>query len=151
MAAADEDGKRQVWGPRAVGALLPSLIRPAFRRRSPAGAQILMDWPAIVGPALAAVTAPKRLSGSSLTIACAGPMALELQHMTNELAARINGHFGRLVVERLRFVQEAVATPSSTAPKAATPLPVLEGVPAGALHDALQRLGQAVQGRQRGD
>ncbi len=76
-----------MWGPRAVGSLAPALTRPAFRRRSTAGAQILTDWAAIVGPALAAVTMPRRLSGTTLTLACAGPIAMELQHMSVELAA----------------------------------------------------------------
>ena len=138
--------KRHVWGPRAVGALVPALTRPAFRRRSPAAAQILADWTAIVGPALAAVTVPRRLSGTTLTLACAGPIALELQHMTGELAARINGHAGRVIVERLRFVQEALPGPVLLPPRQANDPPPepIAGLPAGPLNDALARLGQAI-------
>jgi hypothetical protein len=146
MAADEQDDKRNVWGPRAVGALVPALVRPAFRRRSPASTQVLLDWPTIVGPALAAVTAPRRLSGTTLTVACGGPVAMELQHMTGELLSRINGHLGRVVVERLRFVQDAVLTAPPAAELAdAPPPPVIEGVPDGPLHDALVRLGRAVQ------
>ncbi len=54
--------RRHVYGPRPVAALLPGLTRAAFRRRSPATAQVLADWGNIVGPALAAVTLPRRLS-----------------------------------------------------------------------------------------
>ncbi len=138
-----------MWGPRAVGSLVPGLTRPAFRRRSPATAQIMTDWAAIVGPALAAVTVPRRLSGTTLTLACAGPIAMELQHMTGELIARINGHLGRVVVDRLRFVQEALPAPGraggTTAPG---PAPArIAGLPDGPLHDALARLGQAVRRR----
>ncbi len=137
-------GKRHVWGPRPVGALVPGLTRPAFRKRAPATAQVLTDWEAIMGPALAAVTAPRRLSGTTLTVSCAGPVAMELQHAAAELMARINGHLGRVVVERLRFVQDL--SPAAARPPAAAPVPppALPGVPPGPLHDALAALGQAV-------
>ena len=150
--AADDDahkaGTRHVWGPRPVGSLVPSLTRPAFRRRSPATTQLLTDWTAIVGPALAAVTVPKRLSGTTLTLACAGPIAMELQHMTGELAARINGHLGRVAVERLRFVQEAVVGPAAL-PRfdASGPAEPIAGLAEGPLNDALARLGQAMRRR----
>jgi len=145
--AGDEDAdKRHVWGPRAVGALVPGLTRAAFRRRSPAGVQLMTDWDAIVGPALAATTAPRRLTGTTLTIACSGPIAMELQHMTGPLLARINGHLGRIAVERLRFVQDALPAPAPpSAPPPGLPPPPIPGVPAGPLHDALASLGQAVQ------
>src|SRR5690349_17761632 len=77
--------KRHVYGPRPIGALLPSLTRPAFRRQGPAAAQVLADWPLIIGPELAALTQPRRLVGGTLTIACSGPMAMELQHLAPEL------------------------------------------------------------------
>ncbi len=147
----DKRDGRQVWGPRPVGGLVPALVRPAFKRRSPAAAHIMTDWVEIVGPALAAVTAPRRLSGTTLTLACAGPIALELQHMATELTSRINSHVGRVAVERLRFVQEilpAPAIPPEPLPKAA-PAPIA-GMPAGPLNDALARLGQALERRRLG-
>lgn len=150
MASDEAEGNaRHVYGPRPVGALLPAITRPAFRRRAPAAAQVMADWAAIVGPALAAVTAPRRLSGTGLTVACSGPIALELQHMTAELCARINAHAGRVVVERVRFVQDATEPPRP-APQAAARRPAaradppLPGVPDGPLRDALLALGRAL-------
>jgi hypothetical protein len=153
MGAENEGDKRHVWGPRAVGALVPALTRPAFRRRSPAAAQILADWTAIVGPALASVTMPRRLTGTTLTMACSGPIALELQHMATELIARINGHAGRVVVERLRFVQEALPGPAmpTLASVRAPPPAAIPDMPEGPLNDALARLGQAIGSRTRRD
>ena len=113
-----DSDERHVYGPRPVGALMPRLTRPAFRRRAPATAQVLADWSAIVGPAIAAVTTPRRLSAGTLTIACAGPIAMELQHLAGEVIARINAHLGSQAVTALRFVQ----TPELLAPLAA-PLP----------------------------
>ena len=144
MAGEAEDDKRNTWGPRPVGSLLPGLVRPAFRRRSPASAQLAADWPAIVGPELAAVTEPRRLSGTTLTLACTGPVAMELQHMAAELLSRINGHLGRVAVERLRFTQD---TTSRALPPAAISMPAAQavaGMPPGRLHDALARLSAAV-------
>ncbi len=148
--AEDGDDKRFWGGPRAVSELVPRLTRPAFRRRSPAGAMLMADWPAVVGPALAAVTQPMRLSAGTLTLACSGPVAMELQHLAPELVARINAHLGRVLVERLRFVQAAPpgATPARPAAKPA-PLPEgvqarLAGLPAGELREALERLARGV-------
>jgi hypothetical protein len=136
-----------------VGQLVPRLTRPAFRKRSPAGAQVMADWPQVVGPALAAVTSPLRLSAGTLTLACAGPVAMELQHLAPELIARINGHLGRVAVERLRFVQQAPAgapRPAPAAPAAPLPAPVrdrLAGLPEGELRDALEKLARGVYRR----
>ena len=150
MAADGKDDKRFVSGPRPVGALVPALTRPAFRKRSPATAQMQADWGVIVGPTLAAITAPRRLSGATLTLSCSGPIALELQHMAPELLARVNGHFGRILAERLRFVQEAPPVPLAAAelgPAPPGPAPLVAGLAAGPLYDALARLGQAVRRR----
>jgi len=142
---------RHVYGPRPVGALLPALTRPAFGRNAPASAQLLLDWPAIVGPALARVTEPRRLSAGTLTIACSGPVAMELQHMAVEVIHRINAHLGKATVRSLRFMQ--VATQGTLA---ARPLPSPRAVakaeaavgdmPPGPLRDVLVSLGSILLG-----
>ncbi len=144
--------RRHVYGPRPVGALVPTLPRAAFRRRAPGTAQVLADWESIVGPALAAVTLPRRLTAGTLTIACSGPIAMELQHLSGELIARINTALGAGVVSTLRFVQTVHAAP----PAAAAPRPspqslaraesAVESLPSGELRDALTALGRAVFG-----
>jgi hypothetical protein len=103
-------------GPRWLGALVAGLSRPAFRRRAPAAAALLADWPAVVGPALAAVTQPLRLSVNTLTIRCAGPVAMELQHLAPELIARINTHAGHALVASLRFQSGPVASAAAMPP-----------------------------------
>jgi hypothetical protein len=143
-------GARHVYGPRPIGALVPGLTRAAFRRRAPATAQVVADWGLIVGPALAAVTLPRRLAAGTLTVACAGPVALELQHLSNELLARINTHLGAATVQRLRFTQDATPPPSPP-PPAPPPDPAalarveatLADLPEGPLRAALARLGRA--------
>jgi hypothetical protein len=147
---------RHVYGPRPLAALLPALTRPAFRRHSPGATQILSDWPSIVGPALAAVTMPRRVAAGTLTLACAGPVAIELQHLAPELMARINTYLGRELVQRLQFKQTATiqrpppAPPALSAAAAARVAQVVAGLPAGPLRDALASLGCAIASGQTG-
>lgn len=148
------DNPRFSFGPRPVSALVAPLVRPAFRRRAPATVQVLADWDAIVGPSIAAIATPLRLSGGTLSLACAGPAAMELQHVTDALLGRINGHLGQVAVQRLRFVQATGAVPRAGAgPRpAADPSAkaqslasrAVAGLPQGELRDALERLGRAV-------
>ena len=149
------DGKdgsdRFFGGPRPIGALIPRLTRPAFRRKSPAGAQLMADWPSVIGPALAGVTTPQKLSHGTLTLACSGPTAMELTHLAPQIIQRINAHLGRQAVERLRFVQHRPATlrPTPPKPKPAAPLPPriqasLEEVADEGLREALARLARGV-------
>ena len=158
MAGEDEsgkrDGSRHVYGPRAIGALVPALVKPAFSKRAPATAQVVADWEIIVGPAIAAVSVPRKLFSGTLAIACSGPLALELQHLAPQLIERINRHLGKIAVTRLRFIQDA--PPLRAAPRPPRPAAVAKaraavaGLPAGDLRDALEALGRAVLAR-RGD
>ncbi len=145
--AARAEAARHPYGPRPLGALMPALTRAAFKRRSPATAQLLLDWAEIVGPALAAAAIPKRLVGTTLTLACSGLAALELQHLSAALIGRINTHLGRTAVEQLRFVQDG-APPMPPPPPHRRPPPVsVVDMPEGELRDALARLGGAIAGR----
>ena len=152
MTRQDDDNKgRHIYGPRAVGALVPALVRPAFRRRAPATAQVVADWEAIVGPAIAAVTVPRKLFGGTLAIACSGPMAVELQHLSPQLIGRINQHLGRITVTRLRFTQD-VPAPAIRRPRRPEARPeaveqarhAVAAMPPGPLRDALEALGRVV-------
>lgn len=132
-------------GPRTIAALLPAILRPAFRKHGAAGVQIMTDWAEIVGPSLSAVTQPRRFVAGSLTIACAGPVALELQHLSAQLIDRINGQVGRPLVQRIRFVQGMPPLPRPAIPSPTRRLPVpIPAFPDGPLRDALADLGAVV-------
>ncbi len=152
MAADNSTGLEEVrraWGVRSLSQLLPPVTRQAYKRRSPATALLMSEWPSIVGPRLAAETAPRRLSGTQLTIACSGPMAMELAHLSGALIERINTASGRRIVERLRFVQDFASPPAPVIAfdKPVVPEPI-QGMPPGELNDALARLRAAIrQGR----
>ncbi len=123
-------------------------MRPAFRKRAPATAQVLADWALIVGPAIAAVTVPRKLFAGTLAIGCTGPMALELQHLSSQLIGRINTHMGQVTVTRLRFVQEMPRPgplPASRRPPAVREArEAVAHLPADGLRDALESLGRSV-------
>jgi hypothetical protein len=143
--APSDNQERRSFTALGLAELLPKLTRAAYKKRSPAGALLMSDWAAIVGQRLADETQPKRMSGTTLTIACSGPMAMELQHLSGTLIERINVHAGRKLVERLRFVQEPVAARTPFVPRmrvASVPIPDL---PPGDLNDALARLRAAMR------
>jgi hypothetical protein len=149
----DKSMNRHVYGPRAVAALVPQLLRPAFKKHAPATSQLVADWEAIVGPAIAAVTSPRKLFSGTLSIGCSGPMALELQHLAEQLSGRINAHLGRIAVTRLRFVQDMPPPrPIRTEPRIVLQedaRAAVAVVPPGPLRDALEGLGRAVMARGR--
>jgi hypothetical protein len=141
---------RRTFTSLPLAQLLPAITRPAFRKRSPAAADLMANWEAIVGPRLAEATEPRRLSAGQLTIACAGPMAMELQHAADMLIARINGYAGAAIVQRLRFVQAPVAPARAVLPvERSVPVEMVEGVPEGRLQDALGALRAHVKGKRK--
>ncbi len=150
--AAAVEEKRHVYGPRPLAALLPGVTRAALRGRHAAATTLRLDWAEIVGPRLAAETAPQRLASGTLTIACSGPIALELQHLAAALSERVNRHLGRDAVQRLRFVQMPPPAPPAPAGRARPDLAAADArataavaaLPDGPLRDALLTLGRAV-------
>jgi hypothetical protein len=156
--AGDDTGRdmtkvaQPVHGPRPIASLVPVVARKAFSRASSPGvAQLMEAWTAIVGPALAAVTAPRSLIQGNLTIGCSGPVAMELQHLSTELISRINRSVGGQSVRRLRCVQtlaaRGAAWPSPRLSAATEPEATSDAVahlPEGPLRAALAALGRAV-------
>jgi hypothetical protein len=137
-----------------LAALLPAVTKPAFARRPVASAQLTLDWELIAGAHLAARTQPRKMSGGTLTVACAGPVALELQHLSDVLIARINRHMGHDLVQRLRLVQEPLSFAPAGRKRAKAPsLQEVEAVdrrlaevPEGPVRQALAGLALAMRG-----
>lgn len=140
-------------GPRDLSALIPRLTRPAFRKKSPDSAQILADWPIIVGPGTAGMAEPVKLSAGTLTLACTGPAAMELGMAAPAIMERINAHLGRIAVTKLSFIQRP---PRPEPPRPARPVPGpipapvtkgLTSIPGEELRAALERLAKGVFAR----
>jgi hypothetical protein len=143
---------RFVYGPRPLGSLVPGVTRQTFRKQNPGSAQIIADWEIIVGPKVARMTVPRRLDRGVLTIACAGPAAMDLHYVGIEVINRINTHLGGQPVHSLKFTQAGMPRQPPSIP-AAPPEAVLEaeaavaGLPDGELKSALAALGRVVIGR----
>lgn len=162
-AAAERPPERRAMTGRALGSILPQVTKPAFSKRAAPAIRLILDWAEIVGPALAAQTEPRRVSAGTLTIACTGPVALELQHLAPQLIERINTHCGPLrsgrdlrfddgsiLVRKIRILQD----PSIMRPvtPAARPMPQPVSIPdmkEGDLQVVLARLGGHIKRRPR--
>jgi hypothetical protein len=145
---------RFVYGPRPLGSLVPTVTRQTFRKHNPASAQIVADWEIIVGPKVASMTMPRRLDRGVLTIACAGPAAMDLHYMGIEVINRINTHLGGQPVHSLKFTQAGM--PRKPPPiRPSPPEAILEAeaavahLPDGELKSALAALGRVVMGRSK--
>ncbi|MBB2165485.1 DUF721 domain-containing protein [Gluconacetobacter sp. 1b LMG 1731] len=135
---------------RSLGALIPTVARPAFRRHPAALAQVMTDWAEIVGPDLARCTVPRRLSAGVLTLGCAGPVAMELQHLAPELIARVNRSCGHGTVRSLKLVQDMVvggAPPPRPVPRDPPPPVPIPDMQDGPLKEALAALGARIRAR----
>jgi len=138
----------RAYGSRGIAALLAPIVRPAFQRRAPAAAAILADWDSLAGPEFATRASPQKFAGGTLTLACTGPAAMELQHLAPQLISRLNLALGQHMVDRLRFVQQApvlLAPPPPPPPQHTKPPP--PNLPPGPMGEALAKLYQVVKSR----
>ena len=157
---------------KAVGSFVPRLTRKAFEKYGFSAATLLTDWAVIVGPQLAAYTAPDRLKwpravdaygdvdssaqgrpGATLILRVDGGRALDVEYRKRELVERINSYFGYRAVADLRIlqapVQAATALPRAViGPRAPQPraviAPEITSIANDGLRDALARMEQGI-------
>ena len=155
--------RRYKGQPVAAGSILRRATAAALRKRGFGEGEVIARWPDIVGPKLAALTAPEKLqqrrgdlAGAVLHVRVAGAAAVELQHMAPTVIERINGFYGYRAVDRLKLVQGPLPVPEKPheAPKRAlspSESTALAAATAGTrnptLRAALQRLGSSVLAR----
>jgi hypothetical protein len=136
------------FGARGIAALIAPVVRPAFRKRAPAAAAILSDWDVLAGPDFSSRAAPVKFAGGTLTLACTGPAAMELQHLAPTLISRLNLSLGQQMVERLRFVQQPpVLRPAPPPPPLRENIPPPKNLPEGPVGQALAKLYQGLKSR----
>jgi hypothetical protein len=149
-------------GMQRLGAAVPRLAGPVLGRQGLGEAQLLGEWPAIVGPALADQCWPVKLAfprgerkDGTLRLRAAPAAALEIQHKEPAVIERINAFFGYRAVARLALVQGPLPRRAESRPPPPRPLDSgeddalkrrLAGVADPALQAALERLGRAVIG-----
>ena len=160
-------------GPRAVSSYLPRLTKKVFEKYGFASAAVFTEWGSIVGPEVAAYTAPERLKwprlpdghngdvgdaarnrpGATLVLRVDGPRAIELQHKSRQLLEQVNAYYGYRAVAELRFVQGPIASPAGKLHAVARPSaagsgtqipPQVAGIAADGLRSALAKLASHV-------
>jgi hypothetical protein len=146
-------GQGEERGLRPLSLLVLDLLRPALDRQGRLLLELKALWPLIAGERAARLSAPRRLQQGTLTLSVDPSLALELQHRTGELLARISAQLGTAAVSRIRLVQDRsflAAAPAPLPPPVPRPLPPaalpsgLAGLPAGEVKEALVRLAQAL-------
>lgn len=118
-------------GAVSLAALFPKLTKQVFENYGFSTAQLIADWPAIVGPELAESTIPEKLKwpkgtpeyldadeqaggfknqsrGATLVLRVDGPRSLEVQFGASQIMERINGYFGYKAVTEIRIIQAPV-------------------------------------------
>ncbi|MGE0241919.1 MAG: DUF721 domain-containing protein [Parvibaculaceae bacterium] len=138
-----------------------ALTRAAFARYGFAYADLITQWPAIVGDAIAQWSEPERIKwpranaderkqGGTLVILVTPGRGLELQHETPRIIDRINAFYGYAAIAQVKIRQGALGrkkAPSRALPplgaQAAEALEAeLREVADPELRQALRRLGQ---------
>jgi len=92
--------------PTSVGEALDAyLARSGFGRRLQQ-AQIIPDWPQLVGPQIAAVTRPESVApdGTLFVYVATSPWMTELQLMAPAIMARINAGRGAARIRAIRWL-----------------------------------------------
>ncbi len=151
---------RRRYGMVAIAVPAGKVTRPVFGRHGLAGGALVVDWPAIVGSAVAAHTLPVRIKfppkeraeGTLVIKVANGAFAPELQHLEPLVLERINGYFGYRAVARLQLKHSPLPLRAPVKPVAAAPTgPAGERLSAALadvedpdLRAALERLGRRV-------
>lgn len=156
-------------GPRSLAPTVAKIARAALGRDGMTAATLLTHWAEIVGPELAEVTLPEKLSrptgksasaaGGVLTVRVSGGAAMELQHLAPVVIERINGFLGVAAVRALKLLH----APLPVAPAPLRPRPrslsdreaeaiaaTLDDVESPDLKAALSRLGHSLAAQNRG-
>ena len=149
---------------RPLADSLQKVTRRTMGRYGFAQGGLLHDWPEIVGPQLAAICEPRRLSfpkrdrrsEGTLTLRVAPGQAVLLQHIEPQIREKVNGYLGYAAVARLRLQPGILGKPiQSAAPPRRTLSPEAErrlqaktdDIDDPDLRAALDRLGRAVLSR----
>ncbi|MEM1266697.1 MAG: DciA family protein [Pseudomonadota bacterium] len=157
-------------GFRQTASLVTGQIRTVSERRGFVEARLLTDWAAIVGPALASVATPVRVSyakggfGATLVLRCEGARAPELSLARETIRAQVNACYGYNAIQRVQITQTGGGdnaapgfaepkTPFQPKPAAVTEAARKTAAPVAddGLRGALERLGETILSGAPGD
>lgn len=155
---------------RPVGDLATAILDPVLRRKAGISTGLVQSWEEIAGPRLADSTRPEKIlwprrageddpfEPATLVVACEGAAALQLQHQTGEIIARINAFLGFAAIGRVRILQKPVGGRKApkrpprelTRDEAADIATSVAGIEDEGLRAALEKLGRAVKATRSG-
>lgn len=142
--------------PSALAHVMRKALEPVLREAGPAATTLAARWLEIVGPKLAAVSEPLKVTagknGASLSIRAHAAAAPLLQHASKQILERVSLAGGKPVTA-IRIVQTAADAKATVVAKPAPSISfaqrqelvsALERVENGAVRAALAKLGEAV-------
>jgi len=109
---------------RAIGDMTARLAKPSLGKRGFAEAELVAQWPNIVGSLLGTRSVPVKIAfppgdrvGGTLSVRVAsGALATELQHLEPQIRQKVNAFFGYGAVARLAISQGPVPKRSQQKP-----------------------------------
>lgn len=148
---------------KPLSVLLSDVFSDAYAKQGFAARELVTRWAEIAGPQIAAHSQPLKMQWprpvegqpqepATLVLRVEGPMALEIQHSSDVILARVNRFFGWSAVGRLALRQAPLSRPKPHVvrrppdPKAVAKVAeTLSAVEDEQLRDALARLGAAIK------
>ena len=148
---------------RPLADLIGPCLVAAFKRHGFASTEIVTRWETIVGPEIAAHAEPMKITWprqadpadaepATLLLRCEGPAAIEIQHQTNVIVARVNQFLGWRAIGQVRLTQAPLARraklrarPTIDAQEARRIADTMTDIADENLRAALGRLGAAVK------
>ena len=117
---------------RAIGGMTAHLAKQSLGKRGFAEAELVAQWPTIVGSLLGAGSVPLKIAfppgdrvGGTLSVRVgSGALATELQHLEPQILQKVNAFFGYGAVTRLTIAQGPV--PKRTLRRPPPPEPPME-------------------------
>ncbi len=148
---------------KPLSVLLSDVFSDAYAKQGFAARELVTRWAEIAGPEVAAHSQPLKMQWprpvegqpqepATLVLRVEGPMALEIQHSSDVILARVNRFFGWSAVGRLALRQAPLsrrklpAVPRPPDPKAVAKVAeTLSAVEDEQLRAALARLGASIK------
>ncbi|ABE38436.1 hypothetical protein SAMN05444123_102204 [Rhodopseudomonas pseudopalustris] len=148
---------------KPLAGLLGATLNEAFAKQGFAARELVTRWPEIAGAQIAAHCEPLKMQWprpvegqpqepATLVLRVEGPMALEIQHSSDQILQRVNRFFGWNAVGRLALRQAPLSRrPRKPAPKPPDEAAVaklaasLDAVEDDSLRNALARLGATIK------
>lgn len=139
------EGTRRSYRAQGLGKLMPRLTRQMAGKRPTLLSDLKTAWPEVVGPEIAAISRPVRLSARTLSLEVASGLGPAFALQQEAVLAKIGRYLGADAVHRLRLHQvDFPLRLDDHVPAAPT-----ETVKPGALRQALENLRDKLERREQ--